>query len=1028
MKKIFISYASKDKWVREWLVPKLEAYGIDVQADYKTFLFGKSSLENIELAIENSHHIFLVITENWLASEWTQLESLILQSESPTNRDLKYFILKREECRIPKRLKPFTYVDLTEDSMLEAQIGRLLQQIGINTSSLSYTKLRQKPQLLTTSRLPETSGLLFGREKELKLLDETWEDPHAKIITFVAQGGEGKTALVRRWLNNLEIKDFDGAKNVYAWSFYSQGASQDRQISSRFFLDDALREFGDPNMAEGKDSDETKARRLATLIRQYKTLLILDGLEPLQYPPGGPHNGRIHDGGMRTLLKELAGSNNGLCIVSTRVWIAELDTFKGQGVIQERLPHLTTEAGAVLLDALGVKGLKAELEKAAEEFHGHALAMTLLGTLLARYHKGDVQKRRDIPRLAKASNWGGHAERVLAYYAAMFEGKPELEVLRILGLFDRPAEPSAILALRKSPVIPAIIDRLQAIGGLEWTDVLQNLYDLSLLEEGDDLDCHPLIREYFAQQLTEHHESAWKAAHHRLYEHYKGIARELPDTLAEMEPLYRAMGHGCKAGLYKEAFDLYWERIRREETCYSINVLCAFGSDLAAIANFFQTHWLLLKGELQEWQNAFLYHEAGNFLLALGRTRDAIEPMEAALNIYLSREQFRHAALSSSNLGELYLTLGEIPKAVINGRNALKSAVVYSEKSGDLSQEMARSTVLAHILNQAGEVEEALNLFRQAEKIQSQTSGTKKLYSLAGYYFCDLLLENGNWNEVIERSKQALEISKENDWLLDISLDQLSLGKAVHLRAIAEGSSDFSASLSYLDQAVEGLKKAGTMDHVPRGLLSRAALYRDMQAYVQAQADLDEVKEIANPEMRLHLCDYDLESVRLCIAMGGRQQEAQYHYENAKKLVAEIGYRRRDQEVADLGRKLGDSKIKRKQHFSRHFISPIGYDIQEGNAAPVESEAPALIPNPEFDLNNIIKLLENAFDVVGFETFVMGNFFEIYSQFTPGMMQQARINLFITRVNILGKMEAMLEGVKTKNEHQFKACGPYVKS
>ena len=75
MKKVFLSYASKDTWVREWLVPHLEGYGIDVQADYKTFLFGKSSLENIELAIEHSHHTFFVVTENWLASEWTELES-----------------------------------------------------------------------------------------------------------------------------------------------------------------------------------------------------------------------------------------------------------------------------------------------------------------------------------------------------------------------------------------------------------------------------------------------------------------------------------------------------------------------------------------------------------------------------------------------------------------------------------------------------------------------------------------------------------------------------------------------------------------------------------------------------------------------------------------------------------------------------------------------------------------------------------------------------------------------------------------
>jgi tetratricopeptide (TPR) repeat protein len=110
--------------------------------------------------------------------------------------------------------------------------------------------------------------------------------------------------------------------------------------------------------------------------------------------------------------------------------------------------------------------------------------------------------------------------------------------------------------------------------------------------------------------------------------------------------------------------------------------------------------------------------------------------------------------------------------------------------------------------------------------------------------------------------------------LLDIALDELSLGRAAHLEALATGSGDFSAAVAYLDQAVEGLKKAGHM-HAPSplGLLARAALYRDMKRYDQAQADLAEVLEIADPEMRLHLADYHLESARLCLAMGGKHSQ-----------------------------------------------------------------------------------------------------------------------------------------------------------
>lgn len=48
---------------------------------------------------------------------------------------------------------------------------------------------------------------------------------------------------------------------------------------------------------------------------------------------------------------------------------------------------------------------------------------------------------------------GRHARRVMESYARMFEGKPELDILRALGYFNRPAEPEALKL-----VLPAMPD------------------------------------------------------------------------------------------------------------------------------------------------------------------------------------------------------------------------------------------------------------------------------------------------------------------------------------------------------------------------------------------------------------------------------------------------------------------------------------------------------------------------------------------------------------------------------------------
>ena len=60
-----------------------------------------------------------------------------------------------------------------------------------------------------------------------------------------------------------------------------------------------------------------KGERLAKLVAHRRTLLVLDGLEPLQNPPG-PQEGRVREPSLQALLRELAAFNTGLCVITTR--------------------------------------------------------------------------------------------------------------------------------------------------------------------------------------------------------------------------------------------------------------------------------------------------------------------------------------------------------------------------------------------------------------------------------------------------------------------------------------------------------------------------------------------------------------------------------------------------------------------------------------------------------------------------------------------------------------------------------------
>jgi tetratricopeptide (TPR) repeat protein len=447
------------------------------------------------------------------------------------------------------------------------------------------------------------------------------------------------------------------------------------------------------------------------------------------------------------------------------------------------------------------------------------------------------------------------------------------------------------------------------------------------------LDAHPLVREYFAERLRSSHAAAYRAAHRRLFEHLTKTTEHQPDTLDGLQPLYQAVRHGCEAGLHEEARrETYRDRILRgtgDDGFYSTRKLGGFGADLGAVACFFTQPWRELSPNLAASAQAWLLNEAASRLRALGRLTEALEPMRAGLEMLVAGRDWKRAAASAGNLSELDLTLGRVAEAV---RDA-KQAVEFADRSGDAFLRMAMRTVHADALHQAGRRDEARRLFEQAETMQAKDQPEyPRLYSLRSFLCCDLLLAEAeraagralvecggkvrpvpgsdrdaalssevarvraaaplsgdpsqsgvasrsaasatalqSRRAVRERAAQTLEWVKTQDWLLDIALDHLTLGRVALYEAILTPLPLTACPLP-LDAAVDGLRAAGTMHELPRGLLTRAWA-RAMAArstgsgqghLVGAQADLDEAWEIAaRGEMKLHMVDVLLHRVRL---------------------------------------------------------------------------------------------------------------------------------------------------------------------
>lgn len=746
-----------------------------------------------------------------------------------------------------------------------------------------------------------TGSELFGRRKELKLLDEAWESEKTNLASLVAWGGVGKSTLVNKWLEGLKADNWRGAGRVLGWTFHSQGTGE-RVASADQFIDHALRFFDDPEPHAG--SPWAKGERLAELARRNKALLILDGLEPLQDRFQG-----IKDPALQRLIEELARDNTGLCVITTREAVIELADFRDSAVAYD-LEQMSSEAGRALLRVKGVRGADGELQKASGAFGNHALAINLLANWLRAIPGHPIAKASEIPDLDIPQEKGRHPRRVMAAFAEGFgEESAEVEVLRLLGLFDRPATKGAIDAVRSVPAIPGLTDHLSGLNDADWLRLLERLRELGLVapksaHAPDEVDAHPLVREHFGEEVREKYSEAWQAGHARLYGYFKALPdKHQPDTLEEMAPLFQAVFHGCQAGRHQETLDeVYWARIVREEAAYVVKNLGAFGADLAALAGFFDPPWERPIASITEADQGFVLHQAGFRLRALGRLKEARQPMRISLDMDVERKEWTGAAVSAIGLSELELTLGEVAEAIALG----EQSVDFSDRSGADFHRMARRATLAHARHQAGERTPAEALFQEAERLQAKWQpGYSRLYSVWGYQYCDLLLDLGRSAEVRKRAIYALPLAKGTGDLHSIALDHLSLGRAELLAYEANRSGDLANAEKQLNKAVDGLRKAGQIQEVPRGLLARAMYFRMTEQYDRALRDLREASVIATRSgMRLHECDAHLELARLKLAQGKREA-ARLHLARAVELVAATGYHRRDPEIEELKAALG---------------------------------------------------------------------------------------------------------------------------
>ena len=277
MGKVFISYSHDSKEHAEKVLSfanLLRKDGIDCVLDQYTPHPPEGWPGWMENNIESAEFVLLICTQTYLNRVTGKEESgkglgvkwegkliynRIYESDSVDGKFIPVLFTYDDKKYIPSPLKGQTFYTVTDKIAYIDLYRRLTHQPEITMPELGKRKTLGTKEVedffsraikgeqhvrIETTKLPITSPILYGRENQLKLLDQAWENPHTRVISFIAFGGVGKSALVNAWLNNMEADNYRGAECVYGWSFYSQGVTEQTQASADAFFNDCLTWFG----------------------------------------------------------------------------------------------------------------------------------------------------------------------------------------------------------------------------------------------------------------------------------------------------------------------------------------------------------------------------------------------------------------------------------------------------------------------------------------------------------------------------------------------------------------------------------------------------------------------------------------------------------------------------------------------------------------------------------------------------------------------------------------------------------------
>ncbi len=677
--------------------------------------------------------------------------------------------IDKKTGRIYKKTKK---IDKKTDEILER-----VKKIPIKGEGEQYSVSKSKPLIFIPHPYPEAPNFT-GRVAEKQMLtDWLLHDPEHPLLSMVAIGGMGKSALAWRWLQEEVLGKDNQLDGVVWWSFYESKAD------FRAFLN----ELGDGVFKEDREHYKSLAERekldyTFNYFSNNNYLLIFDGFERTLRAYMGisacyigddckledrERHRQCVDSNLAWFLRALTAINcNSKTLLTTRLHPLDLESFLGvKKVVLEKMNPMDA---VDFFQAQGVNGTRAEIETACEKYNFLPLCLRLLSGMIIthpKYRKDkDIKLAENIPDLDLTKVDDNLQDAIKFQHILQYsydELMPENQQLM-----------SNIAAFRSPMEFTTLREILaQDINVNEFREKLECFKKRGLLqfnERTDSYDLHPVVGRYCYARLIEPkkihgiitkylEEKVNKQFGLRIPFKYQILMDPGPmkiEKIEDLQPVIELYYHSIGSEKYEEAFLILYDRLQ-SPLYYGFGAFHEFSELLLA----FFVDGIDNPPDLCDEYVSWILNSLANSFSHSGQPQKALPVFKQAIRIAEIVRKWGDVAIGLGNLAKMaQVPIGNLESAESN----LQKRIVIAGKNNDEISVAMANLELGRISAYLGRFDESIKKISKAQVVLDSYGPLKtNSVSLIRAYKSNYALLMNNPRDGLRFAQEALVHAKE---------------------------------------------------------------------------------------------------------------------------------------------------------------------------------------------------------------------------------------------------------------------------